>query len=135
MKRADKVLNAAIDIPEVLRAARAKMALAHWDDVVGPLLAARSHPDRYDRGTLFVAVEGSAWANELRMKRDLICARLNAAAQEKDLFQEVRFGVRKVVKPPVAAITDSEPPCDYGAMTIREIAERRRRMNDESGAD
>lgn len=128
MRRLDEVLGSAVDAKEILRAARALRVLRSWPDIVGPHLAERSHPDRYERGTVYVAVQGSAWAQELRMVQERLLERLNEAAQEPGLFQTVRFGVRPLPEP--------EEPDDgperakrYRAslqgLSIREIVERR----------
>ena len=94
MRQLGHMLGGAIAQAEVLRAARAQRALRHWPQVVGPGLASRSHPERYERGTVWVAVEGSAWAQELRMIKDVIIDRLEQHAGERGLFIDVRFGVR-----------------------------------------
>lgn len=88
------VLGGALERAEVLRAARAHRVLRRWPEVVGPALAARSWPDRFERGTVWVAVEGSAWASELRMMKTRILARLEELAEEPNLFQDLRFGDR-----------------------------------------
>jgi len=45
----------------------------NWKSMVGDLLAERSHPVKLDRDTLFVAVENSAWMQELiLLKEDII---------------------------------------------------------------
>ena len=118
--------------------ARAQRVLRDWAAIVGPQMAERSYPDRYDRGTVWVAVEGSAWAQELRMIKDVILSRLEQKADETGLFLDVRFGVRPLPepdepeKPPeVFAVVDD----DRGEMSIAEIAARRlRKWNDQGGA-
>lgn len=121
------MIPAAIANDEVLRMTRAQAAMRRWPEVVGPLMAERSFPDRFGRGTVWVAVEGSAWAQELRMMKDVILKRLNDLSGESSLFKEVRFGVRPL---PIreAAIKEETPPAekeDIRELSIREIAERR----------
>lgn len=94
MRHVGRVLPRAVENAEVLRAARASAALRRWEEVVGPLLAEKSVPDRYDRGTVWVATQGSAWAQELRLMKPLILERLEAMAGERGMFLDVRFGVR-----------------------------------------
>ncbi len=128
MRRADHFLRPAIGHDSVLRAAAAKRVMHDWAAIVGEPLAARSRPDRYDRGTVWVAVEGSAWAQELRMRKELILGRLRELAGDVSLFTDVRFGVRPLPDPPAPEAELPEPeilPHDTG-LTIREIAERRR---------
>ena len=137
MKRLNYMLNQAVGREEVLRMARAQRVLKDWSSIVGTAMAARSQPERWDRGTVWVAVTGSAWAQELRMIRDVILSRLEERAGETGLFIDVRFGVRPLPeveepkKPAVFAVVED----DRGEMSIREIAERRlRKWNDQSGA-
>lgn len=90
-------------------------------------MATRSFPDRYDHGTVWVAVTGSAWAQELRMQKDQILARLTERASEPNLFINVRFGVRPLPEP---ASQEEERPAappreEESGLSIREIAERR----------
>lgn len=122
-----QVLPGAMGNDEVLRVARAQAAMRRWPEVVGVMLAGKSHPDRYGRGTVWVAVEGSAWAQELRMMKDKILRRLDEVAGEPGLFTDVRFGVRPLpAKPlPEATATELEEEKSIKELTIREIAERR----------
>jgi predicted nucleic acid-binding Zn ribbon protein len=127
MRRVGQVLPAALENDEVLRAARAQAAMRRWPEAVGVMLAERSFPDRFGRGTLWVAVEGSAWAQELRMMKDVILKRLNELSGEAGLFTDVRFGVRpfpkqKAVMEEASAKVEKINPQE---LSIREIAERR----------
>ncbi|RYG20747.1 DUF721 domain-containing protein [bacterium] len=94
MRHVGRVLPRAVENAEVLRAARAGAVLRRWDEAVGPLLAEKSVPDRYDKGTVWVATQGSAWAQELRLMKPIILERLEAMAGERGMFIDVRFGVR-----------------------------------------
>ncbi|MFI5384536.1 MAG: DciA family protein [Fimbriimonadales bacterium] len=129
MRRLNSMLSQAIGREEILRTARAQRVLKDWPEIVGPSMAARSHPERWDRGTVWVAVEGSAWAQELRMIKDVILSRLEQKAGESGLFLDVRFGVRPLPQP-----EESEKPTTYavveddrGELSISEIAARRLR--------
>jgi hypothetical protein len=131
------MLGQAVGREEVLRMARAQRVLRDWSAIVGPAMAARSHPERWDRGTVWVAVEGSAWAQELRMIKDVILSRLEQKAGETGLFLDVRFGVRPLPKPeePEKPVTYAVVEDDRGEMSISEIAARRlRKWNDQGGA-
>jgi predicted nucleic acid-binding Zn ribbon protein len=121
------MLKPALGRDEVLRAARAQRILREWPSIVGPAMATRSFPDRYDHGTVWVAVTGSAWAQELRMQKDQILTRLTERAGEPNLFINLRFGVRPLPEPapveeerPVVPVREEE-----SGLSIREIAERR----------
>jgi hypothetical protein len=73
----------------------ARLTARRWEECVGPQLVERSIPEKFDDGTLWVAVSGASWATELRMRKDEILERLNQLAGQ-NLFSDIRFGVRKV---------------------------------------
>lgn len=127
MRRLNDLLGKAIGRDEVLRTARAQRILRRWPEVVGPLMAKRSKPDRYEKGTVWVAVQGSAWAQELRMVKDRLIARLGELAQDDALFKDIRFGVRALPdgeqEPPPEIIKAARE--ELADLSIREIAERR----------
>lgn len=128
MKRIQSLIADSIGRDEVARTARAQIVLRKWNEIVGADMAERSYPDRYTRGTVWVAVTGSAWAQELRMMKDVILKRLTEAGGETGLFREIRFGVR-----PICRFEEPEPeakteiPSELRELSIREIAERRLR--------
>lgn len=149
MRHVGRVLPRAVENAEVLRAARAGAVLRRWDEAVGPLLAEKSAPDRYDKGTVWVATQGSAWAQELRLMKPIILERLEEMAGERGMFIDVRFGVRParaprgfeievpslppdrperteppVVPKPIEAIKDTSK-ADEAYLSIRERAARR----------
>ncbi|MDR3691446.1 MAG: DUF721 domain-containing protein [Fimbriimonas sp.] len=137
MRKVKEVLPKALNNDELLRAGRAQAAMRRWPEVVGQMLAERSHPDRYERGTVWVAVQGSAWAQELRMIKDKILSRLGDVSGEPGLFRDVRFGVRPLPERPApasAAPADSDQG-DVRSMSIREIAERRLARWKDEGRD
>lgn len=94
MKKVENMLASALGRPEVLKMARAQIAMQKWGEVVGEALADKSFPDRYEKGTLWVVATGSAWAQEIRLRKEEIVKRLNDAAGEHSLFSDVRVGVR-----------------------------------------
>lgn len=118
------LLNSTVVPPEVLRAARAISVMKRWEQVVGKEMANRSWPERFDHGTVWVAVVGSAWAQELRMQKDEILSRLNTLADDPSLFVSVRFGVRPIKRAVIGGVANDEIP-DTEGLSIREIAERR----------
>ena len=128
MRKIWDMLGGALGRDEVVRAARAQIVLADWDEIVGATLGTRSHPDRYDHGTVFVAVTGSEWAQELRMNNETILQRLRERANEPSLFIDVRFGVRPFNKaePTVNEPFDEEARKEeLRKLSIAEIKERR----------
>lgn len=94
MKKVENMLAAALGRPEVLKMARAQIAMQRWGEVVGEALAGKSFPDRYEAGTLWVVATGSAWAQEIRLRKEEIVRRLNEVSGESGLFSDVRVGVR-----------------------------------------
>lgn len=119
------MLADALGRDEVIRAARARTALREWDKIVGPALADRSHPEKFERGTVWVAVAGSAWAQELRMQKEVILKRLRAQVGSESIFVDIRFGVRPLPDKTAEIEIVEVPREDLDHLTIREIAERR----------
>lgn len=118
MRKVDRVLSKAVAHNEALRAARAQAALRDWDEIVGEALAKRSRPDRYGRGVVWVAVTGSAWAQEMRMRKEIFLARLRERVDDPSLFQDIRFGVR-----PITPFEEEEPPIPVPYPAPRPIPE------------
>ena len=82
---------------------------------------------------MWVAVEGSAWASELRMMKGRILERLAELAGEQNLFEDLRFGDRApreglaAVEEPPAAGPPVERP-GLAGLSIAEIAALRLRQ-------
>lgn len=131
MRLLRQMLSKALGRDEVVRAARAQIVLRQWEQVVGAQLAQRSSPDRYDRGTVWISVQGSAWAQELRMSKDTILGRLRELGQDPSLFIDLRFGVRPIERETAQEDVEAETFDESGrsaekrALSISEIAERR----------
>ncbi len=51
-----------------------------WDEVVGPVLAAHTRPDRLRDAELMVVVDEASWATEVRFMADTIAAKCNEHA-------------------------------------------------------
>lgn len=136
MRRLNFVIPDAIEAKEVVRTARAQRVLRHWDEIVGKTLAERSRPDRVERGTVWVSVQGAAWAQELRMMRETILNRLRTYGGDPDLFKDIRFGVRPTPMRVREEAAQPSPEEDLSALSIREIAERRlARWKADEGSD
>jgi hypothetical protein len=67
-----------------------QVSLAVWVDAVGPRIADRSRPERLNRGTLWVRVPSSTWAQELSLQSELIVSRLQAVGLQ---VETLRFRV------------------------------------------
>ncbi|CAN5354643.1 hypothetical protein BH11ARM1_BH11ARM1_01370 [soil metagenome] len=129
MRPIGRLLPDALGRNEVLRTARAQAVLRRWEEIVGPEMARRSWPDRYTQGTVWVAVNGSAWASELRFKSESILSKLRSMAEEPDLFVKIRFGQRDLPEPDIELpIDEPEPNLVDPDLSIREIVERRLKM-------
>lgn len=137
MRKLAHVMPEAIARGEVLRAARAQRVLRNWEAIVGPELAKRSQPDRYERGTVWVSVAGSAWAQELRMLEPTILAKVAEFCGDPHLVVALRFGVRAPRERPegMQAKPRLTPDPDLETMTIAEIRDRRLRQWQAKGVD
>lgn len=131
MERLSAIVPAAIARDEVVRAARAMRVLKRWPEVVGEVMATKSAPDRYDHGTVWVAVTSSEWSQNLRMAKSQILDKLALLSGEPELFKDVRFGVRAlppVVKPEPQDTRAEEHRKEIEGLTIPEIRARRMRI-------
>jgi len=130
MNKIGHLLKKAVGRDEVLATARAQTVLRRWPEIVGEFLAERSSPDRFDKGVVWVAVSGSSWAQELRMRKPDILERLKSISTEPELFKDLRFGVRPLRKLPDPEDKAEKPKQNREALrqkTIREIADERLR--------
>lgn len=127
MRKVGQMISPAMGREDVMRTSKAFKVLREWPSIVGEGMASRSCPDRYDHGTVWVAVEGSAWAQELRMQKDQILVKLQEKCGDPSLFNNLRFGVRplpaKLDEPDEKPKPISKPKAT--TESIREIAERR----------
>ncbi|HWP30748.1 MAG TPA: DUF721 domain-containing protein [Fimbriimonadales bacterium] len=92
-----KALEKILGRPEIVREAKARIALKHWEDIVGCILSKKSAPDRYSRGVLWVSVSSSLWVQELQLRKKELLASLNERSGE-NLFQDIRFRVQNIAK-------------------------------------
>lgn len=99
MRRLDQLLGYTFEQKEIVRAAQVWQALRRWNEIVGEALAKKSWPDKYERGTVYVAVAGSAWAQELRMLKPKILSRIDGMIKDRGLVSDIRFGVRDLPDP------------------------------------
>lgn len=82
----------------------------HWADVVGPELAARTWPQRMERGTLWIAAPDSAWVYELQFFKAELLSSLEAFLEHRAIT-DLRFRVGEL--PPAGGAP--VPPADEGA--------------------
>lgn len=67
----------------------AASVVPEWETLMGPGIAAVTHPLRVSEGTLFVGVQSSAWAMELNLMKPELMRRLNAGKREGRIEQLV----------------------------------------------
>lgn len=96
MKKISDLLSESVDRSEVLRNARARRTLDSWPLIVGDVMAQHCVPSRLERGVLWISVDGSAWSQEILLRKSLILVKLNEIAGEKALFT----GLRTTIRPP-----------------------------------
>jgi predicted nucleic acid-binding Zn ribbon protein len=58
-------------------AAKVGSVFGRWDQIVGPGLAAHTHPDRFGEGELVVIADSTAWATQVRLLAATLVRRLN----------------------------------------------------------
>jgi hypothetical protein len=80
--------------PELMRRLFGTQALKRWSEAVGELLASKSAPEKVEKGVLWVIVDTSAWAQEMRMHSSEILAKLNEISPEA--FTSLRIRVGKI---------------------------------------
>ncbi|MCL6594898.1 MAG: DUF721 domain-containing protein [Firmicutes bacterium] len=72
--------------------ASALFAMAVWDRALGEAVARHARPERVERDTLHVVVDGAPWANELRWMESALVAQLNAACG-RTVVRRLRFRI------------------------------------------
>lgn len=93
MRKLGDMIGDAFSRPEILRRGRAQMVMRAWREIVGDQLADKCVLERYDKGTLWIAASGNAWAQEIRFQKTIILERMNEMAGE-NLFSNLRVGTR-----------------------------------------
>ncbi len=92
----DSVLADALGLP----AAALQVRLARsWEQVVGPLLAAKTCPGRIRNGVMTVHVPNHAWAQELQLSTPALLGKIAAFAGEGTV-REIRFSAAGAYAPP-----------------------------------
>lgn len=71
-----------------------------WKKVVGELLASRSHPQKLEHNTLFIAVQNNTWMQELLLlKSDILSKYKNIFEEEiAELVFVISIPKRKCIK-------------------------------------
>lgn len=63
-----------------------------WKDIVGELLAGRSHPYRFRDHVLFIAVQNNSWLQELILHKTEILQRCRMQTEEE--IRDIIFMIR-----------------------------------------
>lgn len=106
-----------VQTTEAGRAARERaLSRKAWEEVAGVGFARRTKPLRIHRGTLYVEVSSSGWAQELALAERVIVERLRARGVEVDRLR--------------ASVRDVEPPERGGVYApAREQVDRARKVD------
>lgn len=63
----------------------------HWDEAVGPAVAAHSRPERFSGNSLVVKVDSSLWAQELSFHKKSILKRLQRFLNTEKVLTDIQF--------------------------------------------
>ncbi len=118
---------------------------ASWPEIVGPDVAANSHPARIAAGTLLVTVRSASWSHQLSLLADhvlrAVAARLPRAGVERLRFRVGRLparpaplGARRATQRPRSAAERPEAAsADEALARFRDDVERRQRAKRRAG--
>jgi len=62
----------------------------HWEDIVGTEISKKAKPERITRGTLYLSVSTSIWANELSLMSDKLIEKINSFIGE-EVVKKIKF--------------------------------------------
>ena len=82
-----------------------------WRRAVGPQIAVQTHPEKVNRGILFVRVSSSVWMHQLQFLKEEIIGRLNELSPEAAIGS-LFFSLGEI--PLALPGTDDPPPADPG---------------------
>lgn len=135
MRPAHELLPNAVRNKGILQGARAWKVLENWDEVVGPILAEKCWPERFEKGTVYIAVIGAAWVQELRLQQEIFLKRLQSFSPDPNLIQGLRFSDRAGTEKPTPGNPvkkESSPPQErvLSLAEINELAKKRIELRD-----
>lgn len=64
----------------------------NWSNIVGDLLAARSHPFRYQDSVLYISVQNNTWLQELFLQKKKILQQCRSIVKTE--IREIIFQIR-----------------------------------------
>ncbi|MGE5284698.1 MAG: DUF721 domain-containing protein [Actinomycetota bacterium] len=86
-----------------------------WPEIAGTLVSRNAAPLSLRNGVLTVVVRNHAWAQELRMSKTTMLARIRETAGERIPVSDIRFAVGSLASAGEAETTPSgEPPIPSG---------------------
>ena len=85
-----EVLERALENLGISGKLRAQRAVTEWADIVGPAIAAHAVAEKISGGVLQVRVDDAVWRAELHLRREEICAKVNARAGE-EIVRDIRL--------------------------------------------
>lgn len=62
----------------------------NWKEIVGSEISKKTRPERISRGTLYLSVTTSIWANELSLMSDKLIEKINSFIGE-EVVKKIRF--------------------------------------------
>jgi predicted nucleic acid-binding Zn ribbon protein len=124
LSEANSLLAKALGRREIFERLEARQVAKRWEEAVGAQLASKSSPEKFEHGVLTVAVTSAPWAQELRLRKKELLARLNETAG-RELFQDLKFLVRQPDKKATSTASPEtfEPETLDIEVTVPEIAE------------
>jgi len=66
-----------------------------WEKAVDKTISSQTEALKFEKGTIFIKVKSSAWANELKFLKEKMIARLNKYVG-KNIVSDIRFLVKGV---------------------------------------
>ncbi len=90
MRKVSALLGPALKDLGILRRAREAQLQRLWPGLVGERLTRECWPEDLRRGTLTVGTTSAALSHQLRIERETLRGRLNAALGD-DVVREIRF--------------------------------------------
>lgn len=79
-----------------------------WRRAVGPQIAARTFPDNFKRGTLYVRVAASVWLHQLQFMKEEILRKINDMAPKEEI-KTLFFSIGEIPAPPPSAPAEAAP--------------------------
>lgn len=113
IERVDRTVEKLLDALGLATVAAQARVAKSWEEIVGPLLAAKTCPARLKGGVLTVCAVSPAWAQELSISRTAVLERIEAVLGPGKV-REVRVSVGAVPEAERGASLQEETPPQGG---------------------